>query len=378
MNESVYWIMLSGALGAGANHSEITAAFPTARDVFESSAADRRISGVFNAHQLSAIEKASRESAENQLSLCRKNGWQCLTLQDEGYPDMLRSLSDAPLVLYVNGSPEPLNNGFGFGVVGTRQPGRDSVHIAMNISAELADAGMVIVSGGALGIDSAAHEGALRAGGKTVAVLGCGLGTRYLMENDALRHRIAQNGAVISEFAPFSLASRFTFPIRNRIISGLSHGILVVEAGERSGSIITANSALRQGRDVFAVPGNIVTSAYAGANRLIHDGAVAVTSSEDILNEYESLYGELIRRNRPKKEVSAAPVPAAKPTAKRSDAALSPKEKAVYAVFGDEPLFPAEIALAAGLALAETTALLTMLEVQDYIESAPGGRYQLK
>lgn len=378
MNESVYWIMLAEALGAGANHLEISSIYPTARDVFEASSADRRMSGVFTSHQLSSIDKANREAAEEYITLCRRKNWQILTPQDEAFPPMLRSLSDSPLVLYVNGSLEPLNNGFGFGVVGTRKPGRDSIQIAMNISAELADAGMVIVSGGAMGIDSAAHEGALRAGGKTVAVMGCGLGTQYLMQNEPLRRRIAQNGAVISEFAPLSSASPYTFPIRNRIISGLSHGILVVEASERSGSIITANSALHQGRDVFAVPGNIVTSAYAGANRLIHDGAVAVTRSYDIIGEYEDLYGDLMRRNRPKKQVSPTPAPAASAVTKRSDAALTSKEKAVYAAFGPEPLFPAEIALAANLPLGEVTSLLTMLEVQDYIESAPGGRYTLK
>lgn len=375
MNSKVYSIWLSLALGAGARCTEILSAFDSAREIYDSDMQTLRLSGVFTQRQLEKIEKTKLQDAAVQLGTCEKNGWQCIDFKDGEYPALLRRTADFPVVLYINGSLDCVNDSLCFGIVGTRNPSADSVKTAMSISAQLADAGAVIVSGGALGIDSAAHQGALKAGGKTIAVLGCGLGTRYLMQSAYLREEISKSGAVISEFPPFAPASKTTFPIRNRIISGISTGVLVVEAGEKSGSIITANCAMLQGRDVFAVPGNIVTSSYVGANRLIRDGATAVTCAQDIIDEYESLYpGKLKRKDfSPAADNRSAQVK----TVKKSTALLSEKEKAVYEKFGSEPLYPGDVAAMTGIDLGEVNVILTSLEINDYIISAPGGRFTL-
>ncbi|MBR0120711.1 MAG: DNA-protecting protein DprA, partial [Clostridia bacterium] len=197
------------------------------------------------------------------------------------------------------------------------------------------------------------------------------------MQGAFLREEISKNGAVISEFSPFAPASKTTFPIRNRIISGISRGVLVVEAGERSGSIITANCAMLQGRDVFAVPGSVVSSAYIGANRLIRDGASAVTCAQDIIDEYEALYpGQLKRRDYAAAETARGDSKPAK-VIKKSTALMSEKEKTVYARFGSEPLYPGDIAAATGLSLGEVNEILTALEINDYVISVSGGRFTL-
>ncbi len=377
MNGKVYSIWLSLALGAGARCSEILGAFDSAREIYDSDMQTLRISGVFTQRQLEKIEKTKLQDAQVQIETCEKNGWQCVTYGEDGYPKLLERIADPPLVLYVNGGFDYVNDALFFGIVGTRNPSDDSVRTAMSISAQLADAGAVIVSGGALGIDSAAHQGALKAGGKTVAVLGCGLGTRYLMQGAHLREEISRSGAVISEFSPFTPASRTTFPIRNRIISGISRGVLVVEAGEKSGSIITANCAMLQGRDVFAVPGNIVTSSYVGANRLIRDGATAVTCAQDIIDEYDSLYpGKLKRQNYGSAGKKQEGSKTAK-VVKKSTALLNEKEKAVYEKFGSEPLYPGDVAAMTGISLGEVNVILTSLEINDYIISVSGGRFTL-
>lgn len=382
MLDKAYWVWLSLALGAGARVQEVLQAYPDARAVYEAEETDRRLSGVFTPGQIKRLAETKAERAVAVLNDCKRNGWGCITYGESEYPTLLRRLPDAPLVLYVWGSLDCVEGQLCFGIVGTREPAPESVCIARKISAELSQAGAVIVSGGALGIDSAAHEGALLANGKTIAVLGCGLGERYLMANAALRNDISKNGAVISEFPPFTGASKSSFPIRNRIISGISRGILVVEAGEKSGSIITASCAAEQGRDVFAVPGNIVTSAYAGANKLIRDGAHAVSGAQDILAEYAVLYpGKLnaeavkmnLQANRPKEK------PAAFPAVKRElPQSFSQSARKIYSFFGDAPLYPGELAAMASMGVSEVIACLTDLEIEDYIISVSGGRYQLK
>lgn len=196
-------------------------------------------------------------------------------------------------MLFVWGDETILNSEVMLSVVGTRKASNYSMRVTRLLSSKLARAGAVIVSGGALGVDSAAHTGAME-GGRTIAVLGCGFGTDYLRDNAALRREISKNGAVITEYFPFTPASRTTFPMRNRIISGMSLGTIVVEAGERSGSLITARLALSEGRDVFAVPGEVITSAFTGTNRLIHDGAKPVFTALDVLEEYYYTYPDKI------------------------------------------------------------------------------------
>lgn len=318
-----------------------------------------------------------------------------------------------PLVLYARGSLDFLEAHLPLAIVGTRRADRKSVDIASRLSGELTRAGCAIVSGGALGIDSAAHWGALHANGKTIAVLGCGLLHGYLPENSALRKRIAQTGAVISEYPGDTAPTPRSFPVRNRIISGICAGVVVVEAGERSGSLITATCAAEQGRDVFAVPGDAFGSTYTGGNKLIREGAKPIFSAMDVLEEYEMIYPELLNMRqatrdlerpsvnpeqvpvkRPAKPAQpagarrmategggkppalpknpSATIPPAPPTA-----SLSPLEQAVMECLSSGPLHIDDITKATSATLGELFAAITKLEIEGLVRQSPGKLYEL-
>lgn len=379
-----YWIWLSMALGAAARVDEILSAFPRPHKLFEATENERIIAGVFTHKQLDRLRVQKMADAEAAIAVCEKNGWQIVTPDDKIYPAGLRKIPDMPLVLYVDGDISCLRGRVMIGVVGTRKPCYESTAIARRICGDLAAAGAVVVSGGAMGIDSAAHEGALDAGGKTVCVMGCGLGTNYLMDNEAMRRQISRNGAVISEFTPFTNATRATFPQRNRIISGMSHGVLVVEAGEKSGSLITARCANEQGREVFAIPGSVLSTAYSGANKLICDGAKAATCAADILAPYAIMYPDRLNLDvidkSPVTSGIEPPKEKKKPVIIKKDcpAGLDHDAQAVYNLFGEESLHPDEICAMSGLSPSKVIAALMQLEIADCIEQSEGKNYILK
>lgn len=389
MTDVKYWVWYSLVLGAAARIDDIICAYPDPRMLYEASRQDMMLSGVLTQKIMQRIAETPMKNAENIVEICKKNGWSILTPDSEEYPSELRRLPDMPLVLYVDGDVSCLDSEVAIGVVGTRKPSGESVDIAMKISAQVAAAGAVIVSGGALGIDSAAHEGALLVKGKTVCVLGCGLGTDYLRENEALRRQISKSGALVTEYPPFTPASRYTFPARNRIISGLSKGVLVVEAGEKSGSLITARRASEQGKEVYAIPGSVLSTAYTGANKLIRDGAKAVSAAEDILIPYSVMYPDSI--NLKKIDVLPEDFRVAKssgikistekkelPKKKKPLAGNIPSEAAaVYEFFGDSPLHPNEISAMSGMPLSAVISALFKLEVEDYIVQTDGKNYAL-
>ena len=380
MSEKKYWIWLSLALGAGARTDEILGAFSSARSIYEAGRTERAISGVFSKAKLDRLDSTKISDAERYIEICGKNGWKIYTPGDDDYPDDLRNLTDMPLVLYCDGDLACIKEKIAIGVVGTRNPTRDSTAIARQLSSDMAKCGAVIVSGGALGIDSAAHEGALGVNGTTVCVLGCGLGAKYLMRNEPMRREIAKSGAVISEFPPLSEAGVRTFPVRNRIISGLSKGVLVVEAGEKSGSLITARAALEQGREVFAVPGSILTSSYKGANTLIRDGATAVTCAADILQSFEYIYpgaldlsgnsGKLPEGEKRRGDKKANPV-------KKLPADYDADSSKVFALLSDDPLHSDEICAMTGLPPSKVMGILTRLELDGFAEQTEGKNYIL-
>ena len=375
MNKAKYWIWLSMALGAGARVDEILDAWPDPEKLYNESDKSRLISGVFTKARLERLKATDIKDAENAIEICSKNGWNYYTPDSPDYPDELRTLVDRPLVLFTDGDINLLKNKVAIGVVGTRNPTYDSVAIAKKLCGEMAQCGAVIVSGGALGIDAAAHEGALSAKGITACVLGCGLGTRYLMENDAMRREIAKTGVVISEYIPFTPASRTTFPIRNRIISGLSKGLLVVEAGEKSGSLITARFAAEQGKDVFAVPGSILVSSYSGVNRLIRDGARPVTCADDILSPYAAMYPDLLS---PEKNSNELPKATKRKGDKKVNAkavapkGVSPDAANVYMIMGDDPVYSDEICEKGNLSAAVVMAALMELELSGAVIQGEG------
>lgn len=385
-----YWIWLSDIMGAGARVEDIFSYFSSAREVYEADRTQRIVSGVFSRRQIDALDTVSLKRAENAIEICEKNGWKIYTPEDSEYPELLHRLPDRPLVLFVDGDISCLNDRIAVGVVGTRNPSYESIAVARKICADMAAKGAVTVSGGALGIDSAAHEGAIEGGGKTVCVMGCGLGSSYLRENEPLRREIARNGALITEYLPFTEATRYSFPARNRIISGVSHGVLVIEAGEKSGSLITARRAVEQGREVFAVPGSILTSAYTGVNRLIRDGAKVATCADDILSSFALMYPErlnlsknavlneteteIILENAVKQKVKESSARAKKnaPDTLDSDA------KAIYELFGTEPIHADELCVMSGLPVSKVLSALMMLEFEGLVEAAEGKNYRIK
>ena len=299
-----YWIWLQNALGAGARTDEILSYFTTPEKLYLAGSKEWRLSGLFTEKKIEALRSSTPSETLKILNECKLKGYSIITPDSQEYPDRLKNLSDMPLVLYGIGDCSVLEDTLNIGIVGTRNASQYGIEIAQKLSYSLASSGATVVSGGALGVDSEAHAGAMLAKGRTLAFLGCGLSFGYLKENAALRRAITRYGAVVSEYQPFASASRTTFPIRNRLISGVSLGVVVIEAGVKSGSLITADRALDQGRDVFAVPGDIVRSSFDGTNHLIKNGAKPVFSAEDILSEYEYLYGDLINSDKAKAPLS--------------------------------------------------------------------------
>lgn len=235
------------ALGVQSRLEEAIAYFGTARRLYEAGELEWKLAGLFTARQLEKLRSQRLTQAEEILKQCAGNGWLALTPEDPCYPKRLRAIPNFPAALYVWGRMPDLDGRVALAVVGAREASFQGRQIAQGLCKAFAQAGAVVVSGGALGIDSAAHMGALEGGGETVAFLGCGLGARYLMENQYLRESIAAHGAVVSEFPPGTPPGRTTFPVRNRLLSGVSCGTVVIEAGEKSGSLITARCALEQG-----------------------------------------------------------------------------------------------------------------------------------
>jgi len=299
-----YWIWMQNALGAGARTDEILSYFETPENLYNAGSTEWRLSGLFTQKKIDALRSSSPSQTGEVLKECSQKGYSIITPDNVFFPDRLKNLSNMPLVLYGIGDCSVLKDVLSIGIVGTRNASNYGIQVAQKLSYTLAASGATIVSGGALGIDSEAHAGAMLAKGRTLAFLGCGLSFGYLKENAALRRAITRYGAVISEYPPFAAANKATFPIRNRLISGVSLGVAVIEAGVKSGSLITANCALEQGKDVFAVPGDIVRSSFDGTNHLIRCGAKPVFSAEDILCEYEYLYGDLFDMEKAKVPLS--------------------------------------------------------------------------
>lgn len=263
---------------------------------------------LFRTENYSHVPEISAELAEvlgnKDLTLARKIMADCkhaqlgiLTMQDAAYPSRLRCISDPPLVLYYKGYMPDLEEQPAIGIVGTRKATANGLVNTKNMAREITACGGLVVSGGAAGIDTAALEGALDAGGACIAVLGCGADVVYPKSNRMLFHKISEVGCLISEYPPGTEPRPWQFPERNRIISGLSNGVLVAEAPRNSGALITAREAMSQGRDVFAVPGNVGNPNCEGSNSLLEDGASVALSGWGIMKEYEGVYPCVAKRS---------------------------------------------------------------------------------
>ncbi len=257
--------------------------------VFDASRSDlMRVRGIGDELAGRILEQRGKLSADAEIERASRLGIRIMTQSDEGYPKRLRELTDAPVALYVMGEFKE-GDERNVAVVGTRRASTYGRDCAERLAYQLVQAGFVVTSGLARGIDTAAHAGALKAGGRTLAFIGSGLDCIYPEENLDLAQRIAQHGAVVSEFPLGRKPDKASFPIRNRIVSGISMGVIVVEADRKSGAMITATQAAEQGRLVFAVPGRVDSPGSRGPHSLIRDGARLVENVEDILEEFENL-----------------------------------------------------------------------------------------
>ena len=286
MDEKAWWLALHLVPGVGrVTFKKLVGYFGHPREVMQATAGQlMRVSGIGPKLAQAITGFQTARAVERELRAAKSAGCQIVTQGDEGYPPLLKTLEDPPPVLYVRGDlGDPMAPGIA--VVGSRRPSTYGKVVAEQLARGLAACGMTVVSGLARGIDSVAHLATLEGGGRTIAILGCGLSYMYPPENRRLAERISHQGAVVSEFPMTTKPERLNFPLRNRTISGLSLGTVVVEAGERSGALITAQWALEQGREVFAVPGNVTAPTSRGANRLIKMGAKLVEHVDDILEE---------------------------------------------------------------------------------------------
>lgn len=300
MAQELYWIWLAEHCGAGSTiPAQITGMGLTAKDVYEGAldCADD-LDDETRAHLNKKLTDRDLSEAERILAKCASSEITVITPESERYPEKLKSIRDFPAVLYVRGSLPVTSNRMLTAVVGTRTMSDYGRKTAYSLGAGLAFGGSVLVSGMALGADSMAIMGAMEAGGTIIAVLGSGVDVIYPREHQQLYREIMKNGAVISEFRPGAAPSGRNFPIRNRIMSGLSDATVVVEAGEKSGALITARTALKQGRILFAVPGRVGDEGAEGTNQLICDGAIPVTTAEDVLSEFEFMYQKTVSVNR--------------------------------------------------------------------------------
>jgi DNA processing protein len=313
-----------------------------------------------------ALKDAEREVREIAKADC-----ELVVFDDETYPPLLKQIPDAPLLLYVRGDVKVLSQ-YAVAVVGSRRPSAYGSSVAHRLAHDLAQRQLVVVSGLARGVDSAAHRGALEAKGKTIAVLGSGIDVIYPRENKKLADEIAKSGAVISEFPLGTGPTPENFPIRNRIISGLALGVVVVEAAEYSGSLITARLALEQNREVFAVPGNITSAQSFGPNHLIKQGAKLVDQWMDVIEEFPS---EVRMQLLPPTEASEGK-PIGAQAATLFEASLTPDQKAVFETLrADQTSFVDEIVGGAKIPHPRVLGALLELEMNGLIRQLPGKNF---
>ncbi len=363
-----------------------------------------------------ALENKSLGNAQKILEECSRKKIQILTMRDAAYPASLKNISDPPLVLYYKGQLPDFDTNPVIGVVGTRKASAYGLTTAKRMGYQIAKCGGILVSGMAFGIDGMAMSGALTAGGITVGVLGCGADIVYPPSNRKLFADVENYGCILSEFAPGTPPVGYNFPKRNRIISGLSNGVLVVEAPEKSGALITARLAAEQGRDVFAVPGNIDQPSFVGSNQLLRDGAIVAASGWDVVSEYQGLYPDKIRKEKAPSQMRAYPDElrnlekeqakvAQKPDVPGENAPLkkeldkkgidnspstpysdvnerltgaNPTEQAILDVIRKGERLVDDIITETGLDSKQVTPALTMLAIRGVVQRLPGNRIRIK
>lgn len=415
-----YWIWLSTLPGVSLRAQRIALArFGSPEEVFLADETGlKELSEITGRERQGFLNKDLRR-ADDVLEDCRRYGIQILTIQDAGYPERLRNIESPPLVLYYRGKLLHFDQLPAITIVGSRSCSGYGMTAAQRLGYQIGQCGGTVISGGARGIDTQAMKAALSAGAPVAAVLGCGLDIVYPAENRGLYQDVENQGCLISEYIPGTKPLAQNFPRRNRIMSALSVGVLVVEAPKRSGSLITADFALEQGKDVFAVPGNIGVDSSQGTNGLIREGATLVTCGWDIMGEYESRFPGLIRNRTGGKQIPIAAQEAAlsdsadlgKPLTKhpengeeprkkpvknpenqkigidngknrnyidlQNQLSLSQDERAIIAVLREGQHHVDDIIAKTELPPARVLASLTLLEVKGCVQQQAGKRFEL-
>jgi DNA processing protein len=359
------WFILAKARLDAPSLRSLLATYGGAERVVALSGRELKDAGLGDAAR-KAILHPDRQVIEKDLEWLSGNGNHIVHPESESWPEFFHELDDAPALLYLRGKPEALHLP-ALAIVGSRNPTRGGVMNAYEFARHLAASGFCIVSGLAQGIDTAAHKGALDADATTVAVLGHGIDRVYPALNHELAHRIAAEGALISEYPLGTHPRKEHFPERNRLISGLALGTLVVEAAKRSGSLITARLAAEQGREVFAIPGSIHNALARGCHQLIRQGAKLVESADDIVSELGPLVAHLMQNSG--KRSARIPVPAA--SAPRRDA----EYEKLLATLGHDPATVDQLADRSGLTIGQVSSMLLILELEGQVEALNSGQY---
>ena len=390
MSSLKYWLWLAELRGlSNQTRLALLRHFGTPEDVFYADAGEILLTEGITREQASLLENHDLSSADAILADCQRLGLQILTIQDAAYPARLQNIYDPPCLLYVKGHLPALDEEAAVTVVGTRSCTPYGIACAEKLGYGLASAGAVVVSGLAKGVDAAASRGALLAGGVSVAVTGSGLDVYYPAENRDLYEDIAAAGVLLSEYPPGTEPDGRHFPVRNRILSGLSVATLVVEAPARSGALITAGTALEQGRDVFAVPGPIDAPTSAGCNRLIQEGAGLVTDAWDILREYADRFPAKLRREELRepprtlgyqaRQERKKPEPKAVPPAldlTGGDLSLTDDQIALLRLLdSEEPILADDLIEKSGIPTRRVLSALTVLEIDNLVRQHSGKRY---
>ena len=387
MERVLYWIWLtSKSVIAPRKIMSLLEYFGTAEEIYR----EETYANIPNigAREISALKDKSLSEAKKIKQKIDEMGARIITFEDDDYPSKLRNIIPPPYILYVRGDISGIDDVLSIAVIGTRKGYTPYGKMATTrLSSELARNGAIVVSGLARGLDSVAAEGALRAGGRTFAVTGSGLDVIYPPENKDLTEEIVKCGAVITEYPPGAQALPEHFPARNRIIAGLSNGVLVAEARKKSGTLITARLAMEYGRDLFAVPGNINDLNYEGANRLIQQGAKLVTGVNDILEEYPYAVKETRterKKTDAKPEGDRAEViqtPEVKKAEEVSDidkyADLNETDKCIVSLLMKKAMNIDELSRESDIGAGALNVRLTLLEMKQILKRLPGGDYEI-
>lgn len=405
-----YWIWLTQRKGLGPRRIvALLRYFGTVEAVYLASEVEYAQVEELDRSCIAPLMEKDLSDAERVLEQCYRKRVNLLTIQDAGYPQRLKNIPDPPALLYYRGRVPAVDEEPTVAVVGTRKCSPYGLLCAKRFGFHLAGCGCTVVSGGARGIDTMALRGALSAARPVIAVLGCGVDVTYPPENESLFRDIEANGWLVSEYPPSSPPEGRNFPVRNRIISGLSLGVLVVEAGERSGALITAGLALEQGRDVFAIPGNIDVAGNKGTNSLLKEGAIVADCGWDVAREYAPLFPDKIRNFRSSRQLTvtaaeteaaqafaqaevASPTVGKQPPEKKSVdnpapatyidiqellAGLNDEEQQIVQLLREGAVHVDEIIARSGKPAPMVLSTLTMLEVKHCIKRHPGKYFSL-